>query len=165
MSIKHELEPISLDRNEKFYDYRGVRFKTIICPPSEGQRKNREWVYIMLWPGINCVFTADDTIQSVEERLHALQLERYFPEHIRREESRGFDTWDDDQYRWKKPSVHWLIGCDFQHDLDYTFATYAYDGYGEEYLKSFAVNIIDALHDAGLVYEQRLQNFTNSIEG
>lgn len=129
------MEPTELQREEKYYTYKGVYIKLIMQPdrhPTYVDREKLGHFYLHLNKGNTTLL--DDTPLDEVRRLVPC-------EHIRREVSHYSDEpkWD-----WEKPLVHYLCGCDFQHSWHY------YDPTWEGMLLD-AVGMIDSLQERGVL--------------
>lgn len=143
-------EQVRPNRVEKFFDYRGVRFRIVTDSPYPGSEKPREWAYIYLWPGRNTVITDDTTFDEVDSRMYEVsdRLLRGSFEHVRKTVTYHCDDRGTNE-EWRKPSVTWELGHDFQHMWDESMI----EGYGEEYLVNIAMRWIDVLIESGICYD------------
>lgn len=157
--MRPEIKPFPSNRQEKFFDYRGVRFKTITDDPLYAGDKPREWVYIYLWPGTNCTFTAQTMMKEANDALSSIDTAL---EHVRRIEERVYDD-EPDMQQWQRPNVRFEVGHDFQHSWDYD--NWRMDGatQGESGLLNFATTVIDQLIDAGICYEKPQEHNDGTI--
>jgi hypothetical protein len=105
----------SIERSQKWYEYRGIRFYTLEIPDSYGlhrDRKYRQFGYICISPRYATSWNFDTPIKEIEDALHKSEDSRF--EHIRKEVSYLTDPPFTEE--WRKPSWYILAGWDYQHD-------------------------------------------------
>jgi hypothetical protein len=108
-----------IERDQQWYEYRGVRFYTIEVPQtpahewSWSQKTKSQWGYICIPPFLSG-WNEDTSIKEINDTLQGIDDGRF--EHIRKEVSHFRDApYTDD---WQKPSWYVLAGWDYQHSWD-----------------------------------------------
>jgi hypothetical protein len=139
-------------RKQTYYDYRGVRFYTVISDGIESPDvEQRRHGYLCLWKNNFTLF--DETLENIDILLNKDNDGKWF-DHIRREVSQQYDNVTSD---WKKDSVHYIAGWDYQHigDEKHYGRGYKWDGEDDSHIVNDCERAIDSLIRRGIVKEQQ----------